>query len=89
MSNYHNILLQIYMERQKVIGFAISFFQSTLSEMKSQTDVTRQLFAIYKLELGNGEKLCFENMGKIVEKYNFNKLFNYRPNTLRFSKILL
>ena len=50
MSIYRNILLQIYMERQKVIGFAISFFYSTLSEMKSQTDVTQQLFAIYKLE---------------------------------------
>ena len=57
------------------------FFKSPLSEMKSENDVTPQLFAIYKLEYRHSEKLRFKNLGKIVEKYHFNKVFSCRPAT--------
>ena len=71
------------MERQNEIRFDISFFWLALSEMKSETNVTRRNYSLVtSSNTGIREKKCFENLGKIVEKYHFNKVFSCRPATL-------
>ena len=65
MSIYRNILLQIYMERQKVISFAISFFYSILLEMKSQTDRRNTTIIRYlQARIRHWENIVFRKYGQ-------------------------
>ena len=60
------------MDRQKEIRFAISLFQSTLLEMRSEMHVTRDYLLFTSSNASIRNKLRFRNLGKIFQNYRLN-----------------